>query len=261
MAAFTSMDKTNALTLQERFEALAAPYRSSLEWYCRNIAGSAWEADDLVQDTWLKAFAMFKRQPLRGDMSKAYLFRIASNTWIDRYRKSRLPVDSFEDQEQIASRSGVDPSEVEDAIETLVAHLPERQRAILLLVDVFQFSSGEAASMLGMTEGAVKAGLHRARTKLQSLRDSGKDDESSGAEERAKGRQVDEKLVYAYMEAFAQMDPAAIAMLHNDAAQPDLVKALTCTRSAGKIRSAERGHSANPLAYLRSCIGSFRFAA
>jgi RNA polymerase sigma factor (sigma-70 family) len=248
MVAFIASEKLDAHTLQERFTALVAPYRSALEWYCRSIAGSSWEADDLVQDTWLKAFAMFKREPYRDDMSKAYLFRIASNTWIDRGRKSRFPIDSYDSKEEFIAPQNTDPAEIKDAIETLVAYLPERQRAIVLLVDVFQFTASEVSQMIGMTEGAVKAGLHRARSKLKSLINKAIDGGTgeAGTSATAERRKVDEKLVYAYLEAFEQQNPAAIAMLHNEAANPDLVRSVQGNRRAGQTKQGEAKQSGSP---------------
>lgn len=222
MTILMTGESLNTEQLQQRFLALIEPYRASLEWYCRSITDSTWEAEDLAQDTWLKAYSMFKRYPDRNEMSKTYLFRIASNTMIDRSRKSRLPVQGLAEQDT-ATGSQPDPIEIRSAMEYLVAYLPPRQRAILLLIDVFQFTASEVAEMIHTTEGAVKSGLHRARTKLREIgRDKCRVSESLSGAPNSRNS-VDEKVVYAYIEAFHQQNAQAMLMLHNDAASLDLV--------------------------------------
>ena len=73
-------------TLRARFDSEVLPYRPDLWRYCQRLTGSAWDAEDLVQDTLQRAFAGLASlwQPVHP---RAWLFRIATNLWIDRYRR------------------------------------------------------------------------------------------------------------------------------------------------------------------------------
>ena len=71
-----------------RFLQRTEPLRPELYRYCRALTGSAWDAEDLVQDTLLRAFAKLGEVPLRIESPKAYLFRVASNLWIDHCRRT-----------------------------------------------------------------------------------------------------------------------------------------------------------------------------
>lgn len=157
---------TEARELHKRFEEMIQPHRTALWNYCRTITGSSWDGDDLFQDTLLKAFATLT-QMWHALHPKSYLFRIATNTWIDQLRRNKVKLDSYED----SHGHTVDPdrSVVTEAVEVLVTQLPPRQAAVLLLMDVFEFKALESASMLKMTEGGVYSALHRARNNLRAL--------------------------------------------------------------------------------------------
>src|SRR5438876_8997319 len=71
-----------------RFIQRTEPLRPDLHRYCRALTGSVWDAEDLVQDTLLRAFAKLGEVSLRVDNPKAYLFRIASNLWVDHFRRT-----------------------------------------------------------------------------------------------------------------------------------------------------------------------------
>jgi len=222
---------------QRRFASLMEPLRPSLQAYCRSIAHSSWEADDLAQDTWVKAYRMYLRDPSRTEMSKSYLYRIAHNTWIDRCRRKQRQGNGVSSETlELVSPSSVDPIELRGAMETLIAHLPARQRVVVLLVEALGFTAQETARLLGTTEGAVKAGLHRARTKLKSVRDeaAGSSDEGKLVPERGA---VDEHVVYAYLQAFQQHNPFALARLLNEETRQDLLPAVVGMQS-GKRRKA-----------------------
>jgi RNA polymerase sigma factor (sigma-70 family) len=84
--------EANIREIRKQFEAMVAAHRPALWRYCHRLTGSAWDAEDLAQETLAKAFARLAYfwQPLEG---KAYLFRIATNTWIDSHRRAKLPTD------------------------------------------------------------------------------------------------------------------------------------------------------------------------
>src|SRR5215468_2234476 len=77
----------------QRFLQRTEPLRPELHRYCRALTGSVWDAEDLVQDTLLRAFAKLGEFANPIDNPKAYLFRIASNLWVDRFRRTQLTVD------------------------------------------------------------------------------------------------------------------------------------------------------------------------
>jgi len=220
--------------MQTQFVARIEPLQTALQRYCLSITRSEVEAEDLQQETLLKAYVMFIRKHGHQQLSKAYLFRIASNAWIDRCRKERLHVDSFSDTAAIPALLDVDALELQHAMETLIAALPVRQRIVLLLVECLRFTSGETARLMQTTEGAVKAMLNRAKSKLRTH--SGKDSPAQpGSRER-----VDEKVVYAYLAAFRAQDAQALLLLLNDSAQLDLVPVVTGKREATGRTSPRR---------------------
>lgn len=162
-------------------DGLAREHRRYLWGLCYRLTGSAADADDLVQETLLRAI---ERPPARADEPvRPWLTRVAVNLGIDRLRARRRraydgpwlpsPVETDGDG---ALEIGVEPVETEgryDLLESvsmafLVAleALTPRQRAIVLLCDVFDWSVKEAADALGMTETAVKTMHHRARRAL-----------------------------------------------------------------------------------------------
>lgn len=236
------------MALQYRFSSLMEPYRTVLQAYCRSIARSAWEADDLAQDTWMKAYRMFLREPARAEMSKTYLFRIAQNTWIDRCRQQKrhalVPAGEAPD---IPVRA-VDPFELREAMETLIANLPARQRVMLMLVDALGFTALETARLVGTTEGAVKAGLHRARAKLKSVRTRTMESWDT-ARTAPSPLKVDEQVVYAYLEAFQQHNPYALVRLLNEETAQATVPAVI-----GIQRSKIQGAQAAQPSPLQSCF-------
>lgn len=198
--------------LRNRFVLLTAAHRPALWNYCLKLTGSPWEAEDLLQDTLLKAFSRMALLGQAVDL-KAYLFRMASNTWIDQKRGAKAlweDIDNMEDA-AIDDSAGL-KAEAREAMEILVSTLPPRQRVILLLSDMFDFTAHEVAAMLETTEGAVKAALHRARGSLKKLQDTPEP-------HRARtGLTPPDPLIARYIEAFNSRDPAAlVSLLHGEA--------------------------------------------
>src|SRR5262245_57945443 len=139
------------------------PLRPELYRYCRYLAGSPWEADDLVQDTLMRSFVTIGclHQEIRDP--RAWLFRVASNLWLNRVRGAReVPSESPE----ATTEAGPDPRATREAAGSLIARLAPQERAAVVLKDVFDFSLEETAEALSTTVGAVKAALHRGRGKL-----------------------------------------------------------------------------------------------
>jgi RNA polymerase sigma-70 factor (ECF subfamily) len=145
-----------------RFLQRTESLRPDLHRYCRSLAGTVWDAEDLVQDTLLRAFAKLGDMQPQVENPKAYLFRIASNLWVDRFRRTEPAMAA----ERPSTNPGERSLEIRDAAKRVLQLLPPQERAAVILKDVFDFRLEEIASMLETTVGAIKAALHRGREKL-----------------------------------------------------------------------------------------------
>jgi RNA polymerase sigma-70 factor (ECF subfamily) len=147
------------------------PLRTPLHAYAMRLTGNVWDAEDLVQETLLKGFAMIGRGDLHGPGSpvadtRAYMFRTATHLWIDaQRRRAREQAILAEPQAQPAQA----PAEaVRTAGEHLLANAAPQERAAVILKDVFGFSLAEIADQLRTTVGGVKSALHRGRAALKA---------------------------------------------------------------------------------------------
>jgi RNA polymerase sigma-70 factor (ECF subfamily) len=169
---------------QARFSELAMDYMPSLYTAALRMTRNPADAEDLVQETYLKAYRAFGSFT-EGTNLKAWLYRILTNTYINTYRaKKRRPEESdIDDLENFylyrrlgglegasAGRSAEDEvldhfteTEVKEAIEAL----PEQFRMAVLLGDVEGFSYKEIAEILDVPIGTVMSRLHRGRRALQ----------------------------------------------------------------------------------------------
>ena len=158
--------KTMKLTDDPGLQSL----RAALNRYCLALTRSGHEAEDLAQDTWIKAigYGKFAANP----NPEALLLRIAKNTWIDAARRkasfARAMGHSSNPPETAAVQSSL--SEIEMAFQALIKHLSPLQRMAFLLRDVLGYSASETAHQLHTTEGAVKAALYRSRQALEAVR-------------------------------------------------------------------------------------------
>ncbi|PAE20208.1 hypothetical protein CHH80_12975 [Bacillus sp. 7504-2] len=202
--------------IKKIFDEMVIPYRPELWRYCYHITGSPWDAEDLVQDTLLKAFSSLSHlwQPINP---KGYLFKIASTTWIDQCRKMKLKLEPIETTYELPSYEDHYIGEIEDAFAHLVTTLAPRQRVALLLADVFSFKLKEVAEIVGANEGTVKALLHRARKKLKEAKESNKERKNDEITSEQK------ELISNYMAAFNRRDPEGIAKLLEHNVRTDIV--------------------------------------
>lgn len=143
--------------------------QASLKRYCLSLTRSPHDAEDLAQDTWLKALETLRGPGHRN--AEAYLLRIAKNAWIDRMRRRAREMRLLRLEEPAVVQAPEGPFEAERLLGALVLCMSPAQRAVFLLREAFGLTAAEAAALLCMTEGAVKAALHRARDALAAVRE------------------------------------------------------------------------------------------
>ena len=142
-------------------------YLPELKRYCYILTGNPWDGDDLYQDTLMNI--MNRSTNLTNHPNpKGYLLKTATNQWRDTIRKTKKEVVG-EKPEQILST--LDISLIE-SMEILIALLPFKQTAVIVLTEYFGYSSKDIASMLDMTTGGVKAALNRGRTTLAKMKNA-----------------------------------------------------------------------------------------
>jgi RNA polymerase sigma-70 factor (ECF subfamily) len=151
-----------------RFLDLYEPLRPELYRYCRHLTRSPWDADDLVQDALFRAFAKVGWMHEGPKNARAWLFRIASNLWIDRVRAQTLEVGPGPER-----APGSEPRAVREAAGTLLSRLSAQERAAVVLKEAFNFTLEEIAEALSTTPGTVKSALHRGRGKLVEPEEQG----------------------------------------------------------------------------------------
>ena len=165
-------DQTRALlpamvAARDQFMELVGEIRPELHRYCARMTGSIFDGEDIVQETLAKAYYALG-QMVQPPNLKPWLFRIAHNTAMDfikRYDRQHVdPVADVPDRAQ-PEESAVDPALVEAAL-TVFAQLPPAQRSAAILKDVLGQSLEETAYTMGITVGAVKASLSRARANI-----------------------------------------------------------------------------------------------
>jgi RNA polymerase sigma-70 factor, ECF subfamily len=158
-------------TAWHRYVDLLVPLRPALYGYCRRLAGNLWDAEDLAQETLLRAFGQWGVTYPEIRDPRAYLLRTATNVWIDTLRRreteARAPLTDPDD----VAAPGASPemaSDVRDAGSRLLQRLSPQEGAAVVLKEVFDMSLEEIAELLATTTGAVKAALHRGRGRLRA---------------------------------------------------------------------------------------------
>jgi RNA polymerase sigma-70 factor (ECF subfamily) len=159
----------------ELFNQVMVPHMNLLYGYAMYLTSDRDEANDLLQETFLKAFRFFEKFE-QGTNAKAWLYRIMRNTYINEYRKVRRAPDLVEYDDQLSSyqmkqrdeRSPGDvPGEIfEDEIAIAISSLPEKFKSVIVLRDVEDLPYEEIAEALEIPVGTVRSRLHRARAIL-----------------------------------------------------------------------------------------------
>lgn len=166
---------------QQDFNEEMIPHLDAIYNFALRLTSDPNDAEDLVQDTIVKAFRFFSSYE-RGTNAKAWLFRILKNSYINNYRKkSKQPhqVDYSEvsqyyesirseqsettDLEDLMYREMLD-----DDVTTALTELPEDFRTVVLLCDVEGFTYEEIANMLDVPIGTIRSRLHRGRNLLRA---------------------------------------------------------------------------------------------
>ena len=153
---------------ERAFEAIVERYRRPLLRYCRRILPEG-RAEDAVQQTWLKAWSALSDGLDVSDL-KPWLYRIAFTTSLDAARRSGYDFDELDDSLSLSPGADEDLERRAVMRETLagLAALPENQREALLRTAVEGDSRADIARDLGVTDGAVRQLVHRARANLRA---------------------------------------------------------------------------------------------
>ena len=217
----------------KELEGQLEQYRAELTAHCYRMLASPFEAEDAVQETFIRAWRNLDKFEGRAAL-RSWLYKIATNVCLDmlggRERRAR-PIDLGPAQEPIEAnlneRSEAtwiqpipDPAVVAESNETtrlaLVAalqHLPPKQRAVLILCEVLRWKAGEVAELLDTSVASVNSALQRARATLDE-QDLSVTDASRSVDE------ADEELLSRYVAAFEAYDmDALVPLIQEDAIQ------------------------------------------
>lgn len=172
--------KTNIDSNHASFEKEMMPHFNQIYNYAYRLTGSSDDAHDLVQETYMKAFKFFHTFE-KGTNSKAWLFKILKNSFINNYRKKasepqKVVYEEVENFYDSVRDESVDSSNLEkkifdaelgDEITTALKSLPDEFREVVVLCDIEGYTYEEIADKLNCPIGTVRSRLHRARKLLQ----------------------------------------------------------------------------------------------
>jgi RNA polymerase sigma-70 factor, ECF subfamily len=228
-------------------EAQLEQYRTELTGYCYRMLGSAFEAEDAVQETMVRAWRGFDRFEGRSSL-RSWLYRIATNvslTMLDGSKRRARPMDLSSPVPVASASLGAplpetawvepmpdsrvlppDPAERAETRESVrlaliaaLQHLPPRQRAVLILREVLAWRASEVAELLGTSVASVNSALQRARATIAA---TGVTEAAPAGSGPATGpgslSEEHKKLLSRYVEAFERYDMDSLtSLLHEDA--------------------------------------------
>lgn len=145
------------------------PLIPALRRYAWGLCRHAQDADDLVQDSLVRAMSAWDRRRADGNL-RSWLFTILYNGFVSQRRRDRFVVPNQHAEEPTASATQEHRALLSE-MDRALATLPEEQRSVLLLIAVEEFSYAEAAETLGIPVGTVMSRLSRARERLRALVD------------------------------------------------------------------------------------------
>ena len=278
------------MTVSEDFTGLTGQFRGELLAHCYRMLGSADEAEDLVQETYLRAWRSYGGFEGRSSV-RTWLYRIATNVcltaierrgrrplpsglggpgddpgapvavspevpWLQPFPDARLDAAPGDPAAAAASRAGI-----RLAMVAALQHLSARQRAVLILRDVLEWPAAEVAELLGTTTTAVNSGLRRARAQLAQALPA----EDEVAEPTEADRRV---LLDRFAAAFENADIGALAeLLREDVAlemppvrtwfagRPAVLRFITSTlfTAPGRFRMAAARANGQPAFAVYEC--------
>lgn len=216
-----------------RFALLTERFRRELQVHCYRMLASYDDAQDLTQETFLRAWA--KRETFQGRASlRAWLYRIATNACLDflEKRRDRTPVPTDlqgaggtgtevlylqpwpDSQPQDPHAQAVARETIELAFIVAVQHLPARQRAVLILRDVLGWPAQQSADALDLTLASANSALARARTTMRQHLPDGRLDWSARTGQGLS--EQEQTLVSTYVDRLEQFDLAGLSELLRD---------------------------------------------
>jgi RNA polymerase sigma-70 factor, ECF subfamily len=218
-------------------------YRRELTGYCYRMLGSAFDAEDAVQESLVRAWRGLDRFEGRAAL-RSWLYRIATNvclTMLEGRKRRALPMDVSTSSPPVKAALGTprpsgtwiepmpddkmladarDPAAVAETHESVrlafvaaLQHLPPRQRAVLILRDVLRWKASEVAELLGSTVASVNSALQRAHSTLAAR-------DLTAARPLDPTNEEDRVLLARYVDAFQRYDiESLVTLLHEDAVQ------------------------------------------
>ena len=205
---------------ERAFRALVGPHRRAIEVHCYRMLGSVEDAEDITQETLLRAWRSLERFQRRAAVS-TWLYRIATNACLDELeRRPRRPDQAVEPYPDARRRDAVEPladpaaryaqrEGLELALITAIRRLPGRQRATLILRDVLGWTAPEVADLLETTVAASNSALQRARATI---------DAELPSRTLPPSRSAQHELLERYVDAWERADmDALVTLLREDA--------------------------------------------
>jgi RNA polymerase sigma-70 factor (ECF subfamily) len=253
---------------RDDFVSATEPYRRELVAHCYRMLGSVDDAEELVQDTYLRAWRAYGGFEQRSSV-RAWLYRIATNVcltalqrpgrrvlpsglgapsadpgvstvpagpevaWLQPIPDALVTPDSDDPAAIVGARASV-----RLALIASLQHLPPRQRAVLILREVLDFPAAEVARMLDTSTPAVKSALQRARARIEQ--------ETPAQEQLAEPDEPEARaLLDQYMHAFERSDPDALERALRDDAALEMTPSRTWFAGKGTC-----------MPYLRTVMGA-----